>query len=49
MFLAKPVFISQSTITPDKVPSPTAGKCLTESFFRNLFKEFSLSIPITES
>ena len=42
--IAKPVFISQSTITPHKVASPLAGKCFTEFFFKNLFKEFSLFI-----
>ena len=30
--IAKPVFISQSTITPHKVASPVAGKCFTEFF-----------------
>ena len=40
---------SQSTITPLKVASPLAGKCLIESFFINLFNELCLFIPITES
>ena len=33
--MANPVFISQSTITPLKVASPVAGKCLIEFAFKN--------------
>ena len=43
MLFANPVFTLQSTITPHKVASPIAGKCLIEFFFKNLFKEFTKS------
>ena len=41
--MANPVSILQSTITPLKDASPSAGKCFTESFFKNLFKEIDLA------
>ena len=47
-FDANPVSTLHSTITPLKVASPLDGKCLIASFFKNLFNELSLSIPITE-
>ena len=41
---------SATTIKPQTVASPDAGKCcLLEGSFKNLFKEFSLFIPITDS
>ena len=49
MLFAKPVSVLHSTITPLKVASPIAGKCLVEFFFKNLFNEFSLFMPMTES
>ena len=46
---ARPLDVLHSTIRPERVAFPSAGKCFVDSFFKNLFKEFTLFIPTTES